>query len=1071
MKETATTAFRAPHRTLSGTLRSGLFGTLLLLIVVVCSAFTVLPQAALAQGTISGVITDIRSGDPLPGATVTIVGTSQGATSDMNGRYEITNVAPGTYSLRARFVGFVPMDRQNVVVTAGATAQADFGMAESAIDLGEVTVVGYGTVRSEDVTGSVGVINADNISGMPRTSVDQVLQGQIAGVTVQTATGVPGGGPNIQVRGIGNVGAGGQPLYVVDGFALPQPDQTTSNIRNPLADIPAEDIASITVLKDASATAIYGSRAANGVIIVTTKSGSAGPRQVSISAYSGVNNPIDRMTIDAANGHEFALFQNRLWQGRIDAGTATAIPAEYQNPDQYIGQGTNWWDQIHRVSNQYNVQVSTSGGSNTVRSYFSAGYTRQEGQVLNTDYNRISLRANLEANLSDKITAGLRVAPVFSIRNLGYEGGTGRGGNNEPGGGAWMMCPLSPVRLADGSLNPQIGDTSDEVGCTGVWSQPNPVLWLNEDVDRESGLRALSSAFVNYEFLPGLELRQSFNVDYSSDEREQFRPSTIGQIRVNPPTIPSGSFGTASYLNWLSETTLNFSREIGPGRLDALGGVTSQRENVLSSSFSGLFPSDDIRTLNVATNLTGNTNEQSWSLLSGLARLNYNIRDKYILTGTIRSDGSSRFGENKRWGTFPSGAVAWNLHNEKFMQGLRSDVPELRARLSYGETGNNQIGNYSQLGTVGTGNYIFGGSEVAGRFLNTLGNADLAWEKTEEVNFGIDAALHNYQVRLSLELYQRNTNSLLLNRDLPRLTGFTSVTQNLGEIQNRGMEISLSTVNVTREKFTWTTDFNIAFNRNEVTKLPGGLDIFYRAAGPTAFVHRVGLPMATYVGFVIDGLYESEAQIASMTSYAGAVPGSFIIRDLNGDGQLTPNAMDPVGDFAVLGDNYPDFTFGVTQSLSFGNIDVRALFTGSFGGDNLRSEFFRTARNIDGLFVVDSDYVNNMWLSPSQPGDGLTPTMNGGAFGRQQYRDSNHSLILSDASYIWLRNLMVRYNFDRGALAGSSFYISGDNLMILTPYPGNPDVTDRSRANVAPGLDFGNYPIPRSFTFGVELNL
>ncbi|MEZ4699068.1 MAG: SusC/RagA family TonB-linked outer membrane protein [Rhodothermales bacterium] len=1043
-----------------------------MLVLAVCSAFTFSPQQALAQGTVSGVITDVKTGDPLPGATVSLVGTSKGATSDLNGRYTITNVAPGTYIARARFVGFVPIERTDVVVTAGGTTNVDFGMTESAIDLGEVTVVGYGTVRSEDVTGSVGVINAENISGMPRTSVDQVIQGQIAGVQVQTATGVPGGGPNIQVRGIGNVGAGGQPLYVVDGFALPQADQTTTNVRNPLADIPAEDIASITLLKDASATAIYGSRASNGVVIVTTKSGSAGPRQLSISAYSGQNHPIDRMTIDAANGYEFALFQNRLWQGRIDAGTATAIPVEYQNPEQYRGQGTNWWDQINRVSNQYNIQVSASGGSNQVRSYFSAGYTRQEGQVLNTDFNRVSLRANLEANLSDKVTAGLRVAPVFSIRNLGFEGGTGRGGNNDPGGGAWMMCPLSPVRLADGSLNPQIGDTSDEVGCTGVWSQPNPVLWLNEDVDKQTGLRAISSAFVNYEIVDGLELRQSFNVDYSSSDREQFRPSTIGQIRVSPPTVPSGSFGTSSYLNWLSETTLNLTKNIGPGRLDALAGVTAQRENTITSAFNGLFPSDDIRTLNVAFNLTGNTNEQSWSLLSGLARLNYNIKDKYVFTGTIRTDGSSRFGENKRWGTFPSGAFAWNLHNEKFMAGLRTDVPELRARISYGETGNNQIGNYSQLGTVVTGNYVLGNNEAAGRLLNTLGNADLAWEKTEEVNFGLDAALHNYQVRLSMELYQRNTNSLLLQRDLPYLTGFTNVTQNLGEIRNRGLELSLSTVNVSRDKFSWTTDFNVAFNRNQVTKLPDGNDIFYRDAGPTAFIHRVGLPMATYVGYIIDGLYESTAQIASLTSYAGAVPGSFIIRDLNGDGSITERVMvEAGGDFAVLGDNYPDFIFGMTQTLSFGNIDVRALFTGSFGGDNLRSEFFRTSRNIDGLFIVDSDYVQNMWLSPDQPGDGITPTMNGGAFGRQQYRDNNHSLILSDASYIWLRNLMVRYNFDKGALAGSSVYLSGDNLMILSPYPGNPDVTDRERANVAPGLDFGNYPIPRSFTFGIELNL
>ncbi|MFK7847171.1 MAG: SusC/RagA family TonB-linked outer membrane protein [Rhodothermales bacterium] len=1047
----------------------GSLGIIILLILL--TGFTFPTQDVNAQGTISGAVTDALTGDPLPGATVTVVGSQVGSTTDINGRYQITGVPAGTHLVRARFVGFVPLDRENVVITNGGTATVDFGLSESAIDLGEVTVVGYGTLRSEDVTGSVGVIDAENIAGQPLTSVDQALQGQVAGVSVRTSSGVPGGGPDIQVRGTGNVGAGGQPLYVIDGFALPQPSQRQSNVRNPLADIPTEDIASITILKDASATAIYGSRASNGVVIVTTKSGTAGPLQLNISAYSGVNSPLEQMTITPTNAQEFATFQNLLWQGRVDAGTATEIPIQYQNPNQY-GEGTNWWDQIYRNAQQFNLQASASGGSATMRSYFSAGYTREEGQVLETDYNRVSLRANLEANLSDKITAGLRLAPTFSIRNLGYEGGGGRGGNGSPGGGPWMMCPLSPVYLEDGSFNPQIGHPSEPGGgCPGVWNWPNPIQWFEQDVDKQQSLRALTTAYVNYEFLPGLSVRQSFNVDYSSSEREQFRPSTIGTRNIPAPSVPSGSFASSSYLNWLSETTLNYSANVGPGRLDAIGGFTAQEENLLSTNISGLFPDDQIQTLNVAFNLNGNSNENAWSLLSGLARVNYNIKDRYVLTGTIRRDGSSRFGANTRWGTFPSGAVAWNLHNESFMQGSRSKIPELRARLSYGETGNNQINNYASLGTVTALDYVLGGSSAAGRILNTLGNADLAWEKTQEVNFGIDAALYNYQVRLSLELYQRNTTQLLLNRELPELSGFASVVQNQGEVRNQGVEFSMSTVNVSTPKFSWTTDFNVSLNRNEVINLPDGNDIFYRGAGPTAFVNREGLPLATFVGYVIDGLYDNQGEIDSSPSYAGAVPGSFIIRDLNGDGVITERALDPIGDFAVLGDAYPDFTFGMTQTVKIGNVDIRALVTGSFGGDNLRAEFFRTARNIDGLFIVDADYVKNVWRSSAEPGDGITPTMNGGAFGRQQYRDNNHSLVLSDASYIWLRNLMVRYNFKRGPLAGSNFYLSGDNLAILTPYDGNPDVTDDQNGSRAPGLDFGNYPIPRSFTFGVELNL
>ncbi len=1037
---------------------------------MVIAAFSSAPETAQAQGTIAGIVTDSNTGVPLPGATITIVGSQVGSTTDIDGRYEITNVPAGTYFLRARYVGFVPLDRQDVVVRNGETTQVDFGLLESAIDLGEISVVGYGTVRSEDVTGSLGVVDTQNIEAMPLVSVDQALQGQISGVTVQTSNGTPGAGPVIQVRGTGNVGAGGQPLYVVDGFALPQPNQTTTVTRNPLTDIPPEDIESITVLKDASATAIYGSRASNGVVIITTKSGSSGPLQFNVSASTGINSPLDRMQIDAATAREFAFFQNVIWSGRVADGQASEIPEQYRNPEQY-GEGTNWWDEIYRNAQQYNIQVSASGGSATLRSYFSAGYTRNEGQVLRSDFNRISLRANLEADITDNITAGLRVSPVFSIRNLNYEGGIGRGGNGGAGGGPWMMCPLDSPTLPDGSLNPQIG-AAPGFECPGVWSQPNPIQWLEQEEDRQESLRALTSAFVNYEVIPGLQLRQSFNVDYGTNNREEFTPSTIGRIRNPPPRVPTGRLRTGSALNWLSETTANWTGEVGPGRLSILGGWTVQEENILTSDFSGQFPNDDIRTLNVASNLNGESDDEGWTLLSALGRINYNFRDRFVLTGTFRTDGSSRFGEENRWATFPSGAIAWNLHNESFMQGYRQTIPELRLRLSYGETGNNQIGNYSALGVVEQLDYVLNGDVAAGRILDELGNPLLTWEETREFNLGLDAALHNYQMRVSLDLYERNTTSLLLNRELPLLSGFDTVTENLGEVRNRGLEVSVNTVNVTTPKFSWTTDFNVSLNQNEVTELPGGFDIRYGGEGPAEYIHREGLPMATYVGYLVDGLYTQE-QIdnGSITLYAGAAPGTIIFRDLNGDGVISERVMQPRGDFAVIGDAYHDFTLGMTNTFKFGNVDVRFLVTGAFGGDNLRSEFFRTARNIDGLFIVDSGYVRNMWLSPDQPGDGLTPSPLGGAFGRQQYRDNLHSLAISDASYLWLRNLLVRYNFDRGPFAGSSVYLSGDNLLIISGYPGNPDVTDIETANVQPGLDFGNYPIPRSFTFGIELDL
>ena len=1019
-------------------------------------------------GVVEGTITDEGTGTPIPGVNVALEGTQRGAATDTSGYYRIGDVEPGTYTVVASFIGYGDEAEQGVEVMAGETTTVDLMMQEESTGLDEVVVVGYGEQQREDLTGSVGVVDVEDVESMPINSPAEALQGKVAGVEVQTATGIPGGGPRIQVRGTGNVGAGGQPLYVIDGFALPKPGQGEALARNPLADIPASDIESMTVLKGPSATAIYGSRASSGVVLVTTKGGSDGAFNFNVSASTGWNQVMDQMLINSAGARKFVEFQNYIWEGRVQSGEAGEIPEVYRNPQQY-GEGTDWWDAATRTAQRHQVQISASGGSDQMTSYYSAGFTRDEGVMLNSNFTRVSARANLDANLTDRVTVGLKLAPTYTERNLNWEGGSGRAG---PGGAPWMLCPIPPVRNEDGSLYVQPGKD-----CPGVWSHPNPVRWLQEEEDNEQTLRALGSAFLDYEFISGLTARTQFNVDFRTGKRNQFQPSTIGGINSPPPSTPTGGLSTSGYLNWLGETTLNWQTELGPGRIDALAGVTAQQQVSTSSGFSGNFPNDEIQTLNVASQIEGFSDEQEWSLLSGLARVNYSLLNRYLFTGTIRTDGSSRFGADSRWGTFPSGAVAWTVHNESFMEGVaESTVPKVRVRASYGVTGNNQIGNYSYLGVVGSTDYVFGGSAAAGRTLNTMGNPELAWEKTREANVGVDVALYDYRLEMSLEMYRRNTTQLLLNRTLPGVAGFGSVTENSGELRNQGVEFTLTSRNVEQENYQWSTTFNVAVNRNKVLSLPGGEDIRYAGAGPAAYIHREGLPLASYVGYVVDGLYASEEQIDNMTAYPGAVPGSIIFRDLNDDGTITEDLMQPAGDFRVLGDAYPDFTFSLSNTVGLGPFDISAQLTGEFGGDNLRSEFFRTARNIDGLFVVDEAYIDNFWRSPEQPGDGLTPTPRGGAFGRQQYRDVNHSLVLSDASHIWLRSLMLRYNlgndlFGGGMLAGTEVYVTGNNLFILSPYPGNPDVTDMSQANQQPGLDFGNYPLPRTVTFGVNVSL
>ncbi len=1011
-----------------------------------------LPQSGWAQtGEITGTVSDSLSGESLPGVNVVIAGTQIGTATGPDGSFTISGVEAGTHDLQASFIGYVTKRIQGVQVEAGETTVVDIRLVPGAIELDEVVAVAYGVQQRQAVTGAVSNIDLNQLEGRPLSSVDQALEGQIAGVTVLNRSGIPGGGPSIKVRGTGNVGAGGEPLYVIDGFALPQPESEGNIARqNPLAEIPPDDIESITLLKDASATAIYGSRAANGVVLVTTKGGQAGPLAFTLSASSGWNTPWARDVPDMANAREFAEFQHFIWADRVAQGAADEIPAEYRDPSAY-GEGTDWFDEILRTSRRHDVHLSGAGGTDQLRSYFSLGYTRDEGLMHAHNFNRVSARANIGADLTDRLAIGLNLAPSYTQRSLNF-GGTDRGSG---GGAPWRLCPLeSPDEIQPG------------VNCTGVWSDANPVEFLKQVQDDTRTLRAVSSAYVDYEFIAGLRARSQFNVDFRNSNINFFNPSTVGGTNTPPPDVPVGNIETDRYLNWLSETTMNWQSDLGPGAIDMLGGFTLQQQTNNGSLFSGEFPGDAIRTFNVATQIDGGSTESEWSLMSWLGRINYNLADKYVFTGTIRSDGSSRFGADNRWATFPSAAVAWNLHNEPLMQTV-SDVQQLRLRLSYGETGNLQIGNYASLGVVGDTEYVLDGDAAAGRFLATMGNSALSWEKSQEFNLGIDAVLYD-RLDMAVDVYQRNTTQLLIDRELPMVAGFPSVTENTGKVRNRGVEVSMNSANVNRENFRWNSTVTFALNQNEIVSLPGGNDIRY-TTWPAEYIHREGLPMATYVGFVVDGIYTSQEQIDNTASFAGAVPGTMIWRDLNGDGVLTEDVMDPEGDYAILGDAFPDFNFSLQNSVSIGRFDIRALINGEFGTTNLRTEWITTPRNIDGLFNVDSDYVKNFWRSPQQPGDGLTPTPIGGAAPRQQYRDTQHTMFLWDASHIWLRSLTVRYNL-AGRLAGTSIYASGSNLFVISPYPSNPQATDLNDASNSPGRDDGNYPLPKQFTFGVDVS-
>jgi TonB-dependent starch-binding outer membrane protein SusC len=1050
--------------------------------VLLLSLLLVVPQSGYAQatGTISGVVTG-TGGRPLTGASVAVAGTSRGTQTDAQGRFTITAVPAGSRTVRATFAGYTEANR-TVTVAAGQTATLNITLTAQALALEGVVATGYATQRRQDVTGAVVGVQQENIASLPVAGATQALAAQIPGVNVITSTGAPGAGAQVQVRGVSAVGAGSTPLYVVDGFPITGSDAGGGAInftnRNPLNDIPPNDIESITVLKDASAAAIYGSRASNGVVIITTKKGRAtNTPRIDINAYTGWQSADMNTLPQVANATEFATFMNRRFRQ-----LGGPIPAEWQNPASY-GEGTNWFDEVLVTAPMTNVTASLSGGSERVRGYFSAGYFDQDGVLLNSGYKRGNVRANLDADINDWITVGLNVAPTYTVRSLNSIGGENRGGGL---GSAMVAFPTDPARDAS-------ADTLIRLvrGTPAGRTLANPIIQLTDRRNDQTNLRMLGTSYVNLSgsgFLEGVQFRSSVNLDWQDSDTETFNPSTIWG--ASGPSIPSGSYSTSGYLSWLNENTVNVDRMIGENsRLQVLAGATFQEEIENSGSFNGsLFPDDDIQTLNAAQTITGNTGEQGWSLASVLGRVNYTLLDRYVLTGTIRSDGSSRFGSDNRWGTFPSAAVAWNVSREPFLENVNF-VQDLKIRASLGYTGNNQIGNYPSLGVVNRVDYVFNNAAVAGRNLNTLQNPELGWERTREINLGVDAFFLDHRAGLTVDLYRRKTEDLLLNLELPTASGFGSVTANQGSVQNQGLEVGLNTTNLDTRNFRWTTNLNGSITRNKALDLGASDTLRSGASMESANTHItvVGQPIALFYGYKIIGVY-SQADINNacvlaapkpdcVAIFPGAKESDVRFKDVNGDGIIRQTE-----DFEVIGTPYPDFTWGMTNTMTYGPLDLRFTLDGSVGGQRLNRNL-ASIENIDGPFNVTKAYVQNMWISPDSTGDGLTPGAGGSsAAGRRMFRDVSDRWV-EDAGFVWMRNVTLRYNLPSGMLFNArngSVYLGLQNPWIWSSFHGNPQVQtgqtlsangSSSSTSLTPGVDNFSYPLARTLTIGIDLGL
>ena len=1024
---------------------------LMLLLPLLALAFPGLAQT----GQVTGRVVDPKGG-PTIGATVVVKGSTSGATVGADGSFTIGGLANGNYTLVISSVGYTG---QEVAVTVPQTQPLRVTLAENATSLNDVVVVGYGTQKREDVTGALATVDPKALQDLPVVTVDQRLIGQVAGVQVQNTTGTPGGGPTIKIRGSGSIGAGDQPLFVIDGFPIAS---SANQSENPLNLLNPDDIENLTVLKDASSTAIYGSRGANGVVVITTKHGRAGATNLDVNAYTGIQQVPQKGRPNMLNAQEFAQFRQDIitdaFKARGQVATPADIPAPFRDPAQYEA-GTNWYDEIVHTAPQRSVNVSLNKGTEDLRSSLSLGYLDQDGTVRYTNYKRYTARINVEGKVGSKIRLGLNLAPTYSNQ----KGNDYESGFTDVLSRSLWLSPLIPVTDANGVRTPYI--TSP-----GMYSGPNPFNSLEFAYSTTKRLQGIGGAFAEYTILPGLRARYNFNINYNSSDYFQFNPSFVGGVNSPPPSIPNSYSTHDQDFNWLSEALLSYEKKIGENHtISAVAGYTAQKDHYEYQYLNAdNYPSDDVKTINAASLIPGfDATVQEWSIISYLGRVNYVFKDRYLLTGTIRSDGSSRFGANKRYGTFPSVAAGWNIINEGFMQGFKS-ISNLKLRASYGQTGNYNIGNYTTIANVGTSNAVFGGQLASGRALTSLANPNLTWEKSNQFDAGLDISFWQNRLAFTADVYRRITNGILLNNQLPTSSGYSSAIINSGKVLNRGLELALNTRNLTGA-FTWNTSLNIAFNHNEVLALNGDNAPIYSGRsgeGSPQHITQVGHPIGEFFGYVVDGVYATQADFDASPKHVTSVLGSIKYRDVDGNG-----IIEPTKDFAVIGHAQPNYTWGVTNQFSFKGIDLNVIFVGSQGGQVLKTAN-QYLLNIDGIFNVDRKVLDR-WRSPEQPGNGHIPTTNGA---RVIFRDTNSDWVES-GTFARLQNVTLGYHLPAALLARTGFikgvrlYASGQNLALFSNYSGaNPEANRNGSSVLTPGEDFLNYPLSRTIVFGTNLS-
>jgi TonB-linked SusC/RagA family outer membrane protein len=1001
---------------------------------------TINKSSIIIDKPIKGKIKD-ENGNGIPGASILIKGTNQGTQTDADGNFSL-NVKDEKSVLVISTIGYTSQE-----ILVGNKTQVDISLKVDSKALEEVVVVGYGTQKQREVTGSIATLDAGLLQDQPVGQFAQKLHGRITGVQINQSSGTPGGGMSIRIRGAASINAGNDPLYVVDGFPI------VGDINN----INPNEIETFSVLKGASAASLYGSRAANGVVLITTKRAKKGKTQIQFSASYGINNIPQQGRSKFMNAKEFLQFQKEIYEDKIKyEGFKGGIPELYQNPEQYTGKSTDWSDVILRDGGVSNYNLNISSEKDNFSTSTIVGYFKEDGAVLNTDFERFSLRSNNEYRFNERIRLGFNIAPTLqSSQNFNTDGHSGD---------AIVMAASSTPPIFSPFDTKMDGTLVDSYSGPGIFSQPNWYRNLMESTNRIKSTRLLTNAFAEWDFMRDLTFKTSISLDILGSNRRMFQPSTYGTSGNAPRNRATAEYATEFYYSWLTENTLKYSKTLNLNHnVDVLIGYSAQKFIKENTILTGIdFPDNVVEYIDAAAIKNGNSNIGEWSLLSMFSRFNYNFKGKYLISASIRRDGSSRFGAENQWGTFPSASAGWIISDESFLNSS-SLLSYLKLRAEYGYAGNFNIGNYTQFGNISSTNYVIGNAIAQGRSPVSIGNSLLTWETTKGMDGGLDFSFFRNKLSMTFDYYNKTTNNMLYQIDVPNAAGFPNIQSNIGEINIWGYEFLIG-YKFLNENFKWNSDFNISFNRNKVIQL-GTNNTPIGGIGEQGFSSywktEVGRQMPLFYGYVFDGIYKTQEDFNSSAKHITSNVGTTKMRDLNGDGVI--NTLDKT----FIGNPNPKFTFGFNNSFNYKNFDLNIVMSGAYGGDAFAFRGWNTL--LDGNFNVITE-VKDRWRSVENPGAGLHASTRSGttAFGR-----FTSSKWIHDASYLTIKNITFGYTLPniKNYFTKARVYVSVQQALVLTNYPyGNPEASLSGLSSLQLGFDGTSYPIPRTLAIGLNLN-